>query len=348
MAKSSLNANAARSVFQRKHLPENPGTEQFPASAVPAEPTGALVHAPVAVASTPANSAAASQSATEQAIADTPSAVAPLVLDGQAYEIGRVYDVQLGKIYSNPEGPRTLYPNSEVEEMIEKLRADGQREAATGFVNAAGQITLIDGETRFRASKHLGWETLRIEIKAKPKDELELYEQAYSANNDRRSQSPLDDALRWKDLLERKKYKNQADISRRLRKSEAEVSRVIQLASLPLKIIKAISEHAELVNIKMLSALREFHDVRGEQDTLDLIFEASTRGLGYREVESRRKASANPVKRPRSAKEPFTFNGVRGELRVFGEEGRVELAIKGLDSAAVDALQEKLKAALAT
>lgn len=342
MAKSSLNAGAARSVFQRKHLPENPGEEQAPASATSNDPapvtTTAVKAAPAAAVP------AAAPSAPVALTAPTPPVPASSVSD---YEVGRVYDVPLGSINSNPEGPRTLYPNAEVEDMIEKLRADGQREAATGFVDANGRITLIDGETRFRSSKHLSWPTLRIEIKDKPKDELELYEQAYSANNDRRTQSPLDDALRWKDLIDRKKYKNQAEISRRLRKSEAEVSRVIQLASLPLKIIKAISEHADLVNIKMLTALREFHDVRGEQETLELVYEAATRGLGYREVEARRKAAANPIKRPRSVKEPFTFKGIRGELRVFGDEGRVELAIKGLAADDVDALQEKLKAALA-
>lgn len=265
------------------------------------------------------------------------------------YVIGQVAEVPLDLIKSNPVGPRIIYPLSEVEDLARKMERDGQLMSATAFINAAGQVVLIEGETRLRAAGVNRWKTLRIEFQAEPEGERSLYEKARSANKDRREHSPLDDGLRWRDLLDRKVYSNQSDLAKALDIGNDIVSRSLSLTAIPMKVLTVISEHPPLLTLRMLNAIREFFELKGEDETIDMVHKAARESLGYRDVENLRKAAEKPPeKRPRSEKEPFTFGGIRGELRVFTEEGRVELSIKGLAGDAAASLQQKLKAALAS
>lgn len=265
------------------------------------------------------------------------------------YQIGLVYDIPISLINSNPVGPRLVYTPGEVDDMAMKLRRDGQRQSATAYVDSAGKIILIDGETRLRASRQISATTLRVEIKAAPKDERALYQDARSANSDRREQSPLDDAIRWKDLLDRKIYESQVDIAKSLGYGEDTVSRTLSLSVLPMRVVHIISDYPDILTLRMLTALREYFAVKGEDETIELVYKVAKTGMGYREVSALRKtASQPPAKRPRSLKEPFTYQGTRGELRIFEENGRVELSITGLAGDALTGLHERLKAALMT
>jgi ParB family transcriptional regulator, chromosome partitioning protein len=267
--------------------------------------------------------------------------------DALVYVVGMVYDIPVAMLVSNPVGPRSIYTHSDVDDMSLKLQRDGQRQSATAFVNKNGAVTMIDGETRLRAARNLGWTSLRVEIKPMPEDERALYEDARSANSDRRAQSPFDDALRWRDMLNRNVYTNQGDLAKSLNLGDDIISRTVSLTEIPMRVIHIVSEYPEMLRLRMLNAIREFYQIRGEDETIELVNKINKDGLGYRDVIAMRKAAERPpAKRPRSSKEAFTYQGIRGELRVFAEEGRVELAIKGLDGEAVTALHEKIKDAL--
>ncbi|MCM3274502.1 hypothetical protein M3691_37970, partial [Paenibacillus elgii] len=109
------------------------------------------------------------------------------------------------------------------------------------------------------------------------------------------------------------------------------MSRTLSLAQLPSKIVQAAAEYPELLSLKMLNAIREFCEVKGEEETLELIFDAAKTGIGYRDVAARRKAAAQgTVKRPRSTREQLSFRGAKGEFKSFEEDGRIELKLKGV------------------
>ncbi|TES58850.1 chromosome partitioning protein ParB, partial [Burkholderia cepacia] len=141
------------------------------------------------------------------------------------YEIGQTYEVQIGKIKSNFVNPRAIYTASAVSEMAESLTARGQGQSASAYVDEAGDIVLIDGERRLRGARAAGLPTLRVEIRPKPASERELYEEARAANVERKDQSPLDDALKWKELLSRKIYPTQVALAKALNLGEDHVSR---------------------------------------------------------------------------------------------------------------------------
>ena len=261
------------------------------------------------------------------------------------YLVGTSYDVPVGLVKSNPFNPRAVYTSTAVDRMASSLKTKGQRISATGYVDIHGGVTLIEGETRLRGARSAGLSTLRIEIRPQPTSDRGLYEEARAANVERRDQTPLDDAIKWKELLAKKVYPTQVALAKALDLSEDHVSRTLSLASLSNRVIHAVAENSELLNSKMLNAIREYWEVLGDENTLELILEVAKNGLGYRDVTSRRKAAEKgSVKRPRSTREALSFHGAKGELKTFEEDGRLELSLKGLTPEAAHELTSKLMA----
>jgi ParB family chromosome partitioning protein len=257
---------------------------------------------------------------------------------------GQILDVPLAQIKSNPVNPRAVYTSAAVEEMAASMTAHGQRVAALGFRDASGSVTLIEGETRFRGARAAGLATLRVEIRPAPKDDKELYEWARSANVERREQTPLDDAIRWKELIQRKIYKNQAELATALNIPEAQISRCISLAQLTSRIVTTLSDFPDLLNLKMLTAIREYCDQQGEEDTLNLIQDVVKNGLGYREVDKLRFAAARgPIKRPRAEQSAITYAQVKGSLKLNRKRGEIVMAFKGVPDEMVALFEERLQ-----
>lgn len=268
-----------------------------------------------------------------------------LPLPQGGYQVGMVYDVPVVLVKSNPFNPRAVYTNTAIEDMAQSLKNHGQRISATGFIGDQGEVFLIEGETRLRGTRSGGLQTLRIEIRHRPNSDRELYEEARAANVERRDQTPLDDAIKWKELLSKKVYPTQSSLAKAMNLGEDQVSRTLSLATLPNRIIHACAEHPGLLTLQMLNAIREYFECTDEESTLELIYEAAKTGMGYRDVISRRKAAVKgPIKRPRSTREALSFRGAKGELKTFEEDGRMELVLKGLSAEAANDIAEKIKA----
>lgn len=258
--------------------------------------------------------------------------------------IGAVVHVPLEKIKSNPLNPRAVYTSTAVDEMAVSLARDGQRVAALGFLDDDGYCVLIEGETRLRGARAAGLDTLRVELRPRPASDRELYEMARAANVERRDQSPLDDALRWRELLTKKVYPTQVALAKALNVGEDQVSRILSLSTLPHRLVLAASETRALLGLRMLNALREFYEVQGEDATLALIQEADKTGMGYRDVIARRKAAEKgPVTRARSIREKLAFKNATGEIRTFEHDGRIELVLKDLNPEDLQAISAQIR-----
>jgi ParB family transcriptional regulator, chromosome partitioning protein len=262
---------------------------------------------------------------------------------GIRYSVGSIHEVPVGLVKSNPFNPRAVYTSTAVDAMSESLKTTGQRISATAYLDEQGGVTLIEGETRLRGARSAGLPTLRIEFRPRPTSDRSLYEEARAANVERRDQTPLDDAIKWKELLAKKVYPTQVALARALNLSEDYVSRTLALANLSSRVIHAAAENPELLTHKMLTAIREYCEVLGDDSTLELILEVAKNGLGYRDVTARRKAAEKgPVKRPRSTRELLRYRGAKGELKTFEEEGRMEFTLKGLTPEVTQELTAKL------
>lgn len=276
-----------------------------------------------------------------QVVNPLPPEVRPSMIN---HVIGQTYDVPLNQIKSNPFNPRYLYTNVAIDNMATSLVNRGQITSATGFVGESGEIVLIEGETRLRGCRAGGIPTLKVEIKARPSSDAALYEEARAANVERRDQTPLDDSVKWKEFLAKRVYPSQSALAKALDLDEPYVSRVLSLNEMPSKLIHAAAEWPGLLTLQMLNAIREYYKIKGEESTLELIYEAGKNSLGYRDVRSRRTAAEKgPIKRTRSTKETVEFFGATGELKAFREDGRIELSIKGLTPELIDEIRVKLR-----
>lgn len=260
------------------------------------------------------------------------------------YARGQVYEVPLERIRSNPLNPRVVYTSQAVDEMAISLSTSGQRVAATGYVEEEGSVVLIEGETRLRGARAAGLKTLRVEIQAKPASDQELYKHARDANVRRREQTPLDDALKWKELLDKRVFESQTALAAALEIPDSTVSRTLALASLPARVVLGLGDHPSLLNFQMLNALREYCNGYGEDPTIEYIPQVEKNGWGYRQVLSdAAKAKSGPVKRPRANSEAITYGGGKGEIKLFDGGRRLEISLKGIDPTKASELVAKLK-----
>lgn len=292
--------------------------------------------------------------AEQVAAAERTAAAAPIVGDPRIgatevqpiYVIGQSYNVPLERIRSNPVNPRAVYTPQAVDEMAVSLAQNGQRVPATGYVDDDGAVVLIEGETRLRGARLGDLKTLRVEIQERSASERELYLRARAANVERRDQTPLDDALKWKDLLERKVFTSQAGLAQELKLPESTVSRILNLANLPHKVVMMLADHPSLLNFQMLNAVREYFEACGEDEVIEYIPQIAKNGWGYRRVaEDTANSKKAPVRRPRGTKEPLAFAGGKGEIKTFDNGRRIEVTLKDItDVDKVAAFVEGLKA----
>jgi ParB family chromosome partitioning protein len=266
-------------------------------------------------------------------------------------KVGQVVEVLLPLVQSNPVNPRAHYPATSVDEIASTIRETGQIVAAQGFPSEDGQrVILIDGERRLRGCRAAGVPTLRIELVARPRDNRALYEGARAANVERSDQTALDDAIRWKQLLEQRVYASQVEIAKALGLDEGTVSRTLALATLPEPIVLIlVADHQDMLSLRMLTALREFFDVRGMEETIDLIHEAARAGFGYREVNARRlKAQTGKQHRARAEQTPLKLGDAKGVMKINRVRGDVQLQFKGIPPDMLAALEAKVQEFLAT
>jgi ParB family transcriptional regulator, chromosome partitioning protein len=95
----------------------------------------------------------------------------------------------VGSILPNLDQPRKSF-TEEVEAMALSLQKEGQLDPVILFEDGM----LFDGECRWRAAKHLGWETLEAVVTTKPDDLGILRRRAYLTTLHRRSLNALDKA----------------------------------------------------------------------------------------------------------------------------------------------------------
>lgn len=258
------------------------------------------------------------------------------------YVIGQIYDIPVQDIKSNPYNARVIYTSVSVDEMAVSLSEKGQTTPATAYVSKLGEVTLIDGETRLRGSRSGGLSKLRIEIQEEPINNRALYEKARTSNVHRNDQTPLDDALKWRAFIDEGLYKSQNEIAESLGHKKDHVSRIIQLASLPMAVMYALAEEPTLLNLRMLTAIREFQEKKGEEATLDLIPEIVKNDSGYRKVTELAKASDTVISRARADRSVVSYGDARGEVKTFAKGGRLELSIKGLAEDDIADLKERI------
>jgi ParB family chromosome partitioning protein len=259
--------------------------------------------------------------------------------------VGRVYSVPLALIDANPLSPRHTYLSEEIDKIAETLH-QGQDVAAHGYIQN-GRVQLIDGGTRLRAARVTDRPTLDVKIEEPPANELALFSRARELNERRSSTTALDFAMSLKMLLDRGILKNQEELARTVKSPDGtylsvpSVSLYLRISRMPEKVQRAMADRPETSSMSSLYAVSEiFEDFDAQDETsreadlaaaMEIVDEIKRNKLNRKQITALVKTyKQGPKTRERSAATPLEFGAGRGQVKVFGRKGQIDLTLKGL------------------
>ena len=277
-------------------------------------------------------------------------AVGPAPSDA-AYVVGRTYDIPLHKLQKSENNARVFYSNEDLDGMSKSLLEKGQDVAANGYV-LKDKVVLVDGQKRFQSSTSAGLPTLKVMIIETPADDKEEYEASRRINIERSAQTALDDAIRWKSLLEKGVYKSQVELASRMGTDESVVSRILKINRIPERILRNMSAHPQVqpwtiaYEISNIFADPQFVDKPNEAATLceDVIAQVIKDDMSRPQVTALINSKLKgPQTRDRAESSSVKYGDTKGTLKVFPSRGQIDLSFKGLPEGKVEELRIRIE-----
>jgi len=151
---------------------------------------------------------------------------------------GPYRQVKLSDIVPNPEQPRTVFKQQELEDLMHSIKEHGVLQPLTVTEREGGGYELIAGERRFRASKLAGLETVPVIIRAADTNEKLVV--ALIENIQREDLNPLEEAKGYERLANEFRM-TQEEISARVGKARSTVANMMRLLDLPTEVRDAIA-----------------------------------------------------------------------------------------------------------
>lgn len=144
-----------------------------------------------------------------------------------------ISEIEISKIYPNPDQPRRDFDESALEELATSIRAIGIIQPITLRQNGKDTYQIIAGERRFRASKLAGKETIPAYIRTAEDDNV--MEMALIENIQREDLNSIEIALSYQKLIEQYGL-TQEKLSERVGKNRSTITNFLRLLKLPAEI----------------------------------------------------------------------------------------------------------------
>jgi len=258
------------------------------------------------------------------------------------------FECDIDKIYPNPYQPRREFPEQEMGELADSIKAQGVlqpllvREARAGY-------ELIAGERRLRAARMAG--VYKVPVIVKDISNGELLELSIIENIQRENLNPMDEAEAYHRLMTEFEL-TQENVAARVGKSRSTVANFLRLNHLPEKIQGAI-KNGDL----SMGHARTLLGAETAEIQRRAFERVVARGLSVRETEKliqNLNARSEPAPTPPEKPEDIHFAnleqdlskhfGTKVQIRRRGQKGRVELEFYSNED--LDRLLSLLKADL--
>lgn len=192
---------------------------------------------------------------------------------------GTTSTLRISEIEPRKNQPRKTFEEESLKQLAESISVHGVlqpiivRESSIG-----GLYEIIAGERRWRASKMAGLSEIPVVIF--DGDDLKAAQVAIIENVQRQDLNPLEEALGYRDLIERFGL-TQEQVADQVGKSRPTITNMMRLLELPDEVLEMIKE-------KKLSSghARALLGLKKEDNILPLANKAYMRGLSVREVEA--------------------------------------------------------------
>ncbi|MEL7097444.1 MAG: ParB/RepB/Spo0J family partition protein [Pseudomonadota bacterium] len=208
--------------------------------------------------------------------------------------------VPIESIQPNPDQPRKVFGPEELDDLARSIATKGVIQPL--IVRRLGDIyQIVAGERRWRASQQAQLHELPVVVR--DFDDLEVLEVAIIENVQREDLNPVDEALAYRQLMERHGH-TQAQVSEALGKSRSHLANTMRLLQLP-------DGALDLLRDGQISA-GHARAIIGSEDPVAWAKQIAAKGLSVRDVEAgvRKEAEgqneSKPAKSPKAGKDADT------------------------------------------
>ena len=227
------------------------------------------------------------------AILNDPDNLTKSINDKNAYEsIGKIIDLPLENIITNPKQPRTHFNEEALKELSNSIQELGIIQPITVRKVNKNNYQLISGERRYRASKMAGLKNIPSYIRVA--NDNELLELALVENIQRKDLDPIEIGLSYKRLIDEINL-TQDQLSSRVGKKRSTITNYIRLLKLDPIIQTGIRD-----KFISMGHGRALVNVENNKEQIELYKKIVKKSLSVREVEKlvqalRSKTSKNTI-----------------------------------------------------
>lgn len=204
--------------------------------------------------------------------------------------------VDVGSIKTNPNQPRKIFKEKDLEELSESIKENGIIQPLIVAELENGQYELVAGERRLRAAKKAGLEQVPVVVKRATEREKMIM--SIIENVQRSDLNCVEEALAYYQLMNEYKL-TQEDVAKKLGKERSTVANFLRILNLPRPVIDLLQkEMLSFGHAKILAAVKE------REDAIRLANEAVANNWSVRDLENGIKAK-KPLKEKAGRKNPF-------------------------------------------
>lgn len=206
----------------------------------------------------------------------------------QASRLGspRFEEVPIELIDVNPYNARQIYLAEKVASLASSMAQSGQ--LIPGIAVARGERReLIAGHYRRKAAIHAGIKTLKLMVYDNVSDQ-DLYVLSYKENTEQTEQTPLDNALAWKKLLDHGVFKSEQAIAEAIGMSGSNVNRTLAILKLEPSVLSLVEQAPQQFALSVLYELYLLQGVAGAPVAHDMATRVLENGIGRKEIRQAR------------------------------------------------------------
>lgn len=262
---------------------------------------------------------------------------------------GRYELVPLSKIVENPFNARKTYREARITEMTASLAANGQETPGTATIRDGGYV-LAAGHYRLKGLQELDAPSMGMMVIEGLSDK-DLYEISYRENAEREDQTPFDNALAWRSLLDTKLYETELDLANAIGLSTSNVTKTLGILRLSDPIRELIAQDPARYPLSLLYELALFEPVGGPAKTMALAKAVASGDISRQQIQDARAQLQD--KKPRKGRETSRQYTIRvggaseGTLKEW-DSGKVAFEVQIKDPAARSEFVAELRKRFAT
>ncbi|MES2208511.1 MAG: ParB/RepB/Spo0J family partition protein [Pseudomonadota bacterium] len=259
---------------------------------------------------------------------------------------GKVYlaEVSIDLVDPNPFNARRIYIPERIKDLAASIAASGQ--LMPGIATLRGERYIVAaGHYRMKAIKLAGLSTIKLMVHADLTDQ-ELYQISFKENDERTQQTPLDNALSWKDLIDKNLYPTESAIAEVTGLSLANVNKTLSILRLSEPILDLVRQCPQNYALSALYELVLLEQAAGLAPTLMMAERIGAGEAGRKEVNELRSRYETPKDRKRKESSRQYKIQIDGEQKGFIKEwdsGKVSFEILLTDPKEREILVDLLK-----